>query len=429
MMGRPFEEASRLPEYAGVRAAGGSDLKAGMASQDISGNFQETGYWSAVRGIQMMAPFLRPGLQGTRRTVELVRDNPKETLGVAMITSAVPSFLLWMASKDDVEIQDMRRSKGGHNWYYLRLLGSDPDEPGEIIRWPKDFVWQRTLGTLTEALLDMTYLKDPDAIKDWAVRGLREFGGNAMPVPATAALGISSGKDPYFGTPLASPETQDLPPYMRGTDYTGPTARRLAEGASRVLEGVDPEVPVLGKLREHITPGNIEYAVRATTGSAGSDVLKAADFVLDLVQSGDDVDKVSQPARSLSENPFLLGLFARQASTSTAPVRKFYERYNRIQEVRRGIEADEKVGDRASTERATSVRNRHVEDLATIGMMEYYHEAMSLERKRIEDILRTPDRLLSRERKAEDRMESVREIQRLAREAQAELRKIPKGNK
>jgi len=382
---QPFEEAARFAEFVRAKGAGADDIRAFMAQQDVTVNFQESGAHAAMQAMNAMTPFMNPGIQSLDRAFKAAKDHPKRLVAMGLASITVPSVLLWAASRGDEEVTQYRKSRSGLLNWFIRVPSSVPGVGGEVLKLKKPFLYGQVFGTGVEAILDAVAEKDPGAMDRWA-EGVRDQSGvNMVPQALQIPLAMSRNKVPLFDTPIESQQTRDMPPTHRRTPFTGSTALAIGEETGKI--------PGVGQF---LSPGRIEFLVGQITGTLGSRLLDVSDFVIDEVRAGQP-GAASKPARELAEIPGMSRFVQRQATTSVEPVQAFYEEFHRLGELTRGFRDDLKNNPRRATETLTE----RSEDLALFKIYDSVNGNMSAMRQAIIRLEKVPDTILSREDKLE----------------------------
>lgn len=157
--------------------ATGDAAAAANMSRNVLADPQQAGVAQSIK-LLANASFANYSLQSVRRTMQAAQENPGTFATKGLMTVTLPSVGFWLAGKDDQEIQDLRKSKGGRNFWFVRNPLSR-----EIYSVQKPYLAGQLFGTSIEAALDGM---DEKVAMDFA-KGLIE---NTIPnpVPVTAAL-------------------------------------------------------------------------------------------------------------------------------------------------------------------------------------------------------------------------------------------------
>lgn len=160
-----------------LEATGDAGAAANMA-RNVIADPQQRGTAQTIK-LLANSSFANYGLQSVRRTMQAAADNPGTFATKGLMTIALPSAGLWLMNKGDQEIQDLRRAKGGHNYWFVRNPQSR-----EIYAVQKPYLAGQMFGTTMEGALDGL---DPRAAEEIAKGLLEQTIPN--PVPVTMGLG------------------------------------------------------------------------------------------------------------------------------------------------------------------------------------------------------------------------------------------------
>ena len=297
----PIEQATRVGEYLLARDHGASVMDAIYAAKEITINYHNVG--AEMHGLAHATPFLNAGIQN----LDKIGRNLYERPGAYAIKgglAALMSYYLWMSQQDDQEIQDLRQTKEGARYWYIR------DWDGGIWKLRKPYFEGAVYGSGVEAVLDKMKNDDPEAVKLWAKSVLSEIAIGAAPPPLAAGYALATGVDARTGIPLVPEGMSDKDPSLQFTPYSGKTSREL--GA------------LLG-----ISPAKIEYAIGALSGRLGTAVLKTIDTAAEWKQHGELPPK--------DELPLISQIAVRSPKTNVRPLREFYDYAMKAEEVGNSI--------------------------------------------------------------------------------------------
>ncbi|KKM15608.1 hypothetical protein LCGC14_1694360, partial [marine sediment metagenome] len=123
---QPFEEAARVGEFLRAEAKGASTIEAILAQQEVSINFLQRGSSPTMQGLAHATAFLNPAIQSLDKFARiggLALTSPKAAsrlLFTAGTSVSLPSLYFWVASKDDQEIKDLRKTNAGLIYWFVR---------------------------------------------------------------------------------------------------------------------------------------------------------------------------------------------------------------------------------------------------------------------------------------------------------------------
>ncbi len=162
-----------------LEASGGDAGQAANMARNVLADPQQRGVSQTIK-LLSNSSFANYGLQSVRRTLQAAQENPLDFATKGLMTVSLPSIGLWYLNKDDQEIQDLRKSKGGRNFWFVRNPHSQ-----EVYAVQKPYLQGQLFGTGIESALDGM---DPRAAEDFA-KGLLE---NIIPNPVPVTLGLAA---------------------------------------------------------------------------------------------------------------------------------------------------------------------------------------------------------------------------------------------
>lgn len=161
-----------------LESTGDAGLAANM-SRNVIADPQQRGTAQTIK-LLANSSFANYSLQSVRRTMQAAQENPATFATKGLMTITIPSVGFWLKGKNDQEIQDLRRSKGGQNFWFVRN-----DQSQEIYAVQKPYLAGQLFGTSIEAALDGM---DPKAAEAFA-KGLID---NTIPNPVPVSLGLAA---------------------------------------------------------------------------------------------------------------------------------------------------------------------------------------------------------------------------------------------
>lgn len=329
----PFSEAARVGEYLRARGHGASVLDGVYAAKHVTANFQQRGGFQVMRGLDRASMFLNPAIQGLDQATFRAGINPfrapeegrkaaaAKYLSKAFISVTLPSMYFWMANKDDQEITDLRKTTSGAKFWFIR---SPVDQPklglakGDIVKIPKPIVDGQIFGTSMEATMDKMNQDDPASVHR-AVEALgRDIAFNILPTAGVLYYGLQTGKNLGTGGNIIPPRDANLAPEHQGEERASWLARTVSKA-------VAPMTPDVGILKTASTPAGLDYVLGTVGGMLGQDGINAVTLAVEAETKG------YVPAKE--ELPIVSKIFARYPTANVEPIRTFYERAGRVQEV------------------------------------------------------------------------------------------------
>ncbi len=389
-MAVPFEEAARIGEFMRAKSKGANTVQSVLASKNVTVDFQQIG--SQMQGMAYVTKFLNAGVQsldtaarvGIRpvtkaiaakasgeTNAEAAKILSKEALqvyGTAIAGISIPSIYFWAASRDDVEITDLRKSNAGLIYWFARDPSRvDADGNPEIIRIPKPFLWGQIFGTGMEAILDQLWDEDPEAMARF-VTGVREQATvNMFPDAIVIPAEQWANKDFFFGTPIVPEELEGVEPGLQATDRTTKIARKLGEISD-------------------VSPLRLEKVFRDVLGTLPAELLRYVDQSIDRFEG----DAITDPAPMAADLLFFGRFTARQPGLSVLPVQTFWDNAKRSEEALKSFKILE---ERGNQDAISDIFDRRFEDFVVAEIYEGSRRKVSDIRNSIEAIRTMPDAL------------------------------------
>jgi hypothetical protein len=324
--GNRFENANRLSLYDKLRKEGKSHLEASYAARDLM-DFSLQGSFRAIKVVSQLVPFFNARLQGlyklgrdgvtpTYRVLynmstgqEIDATDKKKAMIFSTVTSSVmlASMLLYMQFKDDEDFK-RREDWDRDNFWWFKVNDV-------IFRIPKPFEIGAA-GTIAERTLEQIY----DDSVEGKVFGKRlqamltdTFAMNPVPQAFKPLIDLYANKDSFTGAPIESAGMERLSKQERFTDNTSALAKALggiSEAGARVL--------TFSSDAEGISPVQVDYAIKAYFGWAGSMVASISDKA---VQPWSEVEKPTKPL----VDTLAMGFVKTVPETQSKWVTQFYD--------------------------------------------------------------------------------------------------------
>jgi GGDEF domain-containing protein len=391
----PFAESARVGEYLRARAHGASVLDGVYAAKHVTANFQQRGGFTAVRGLDRASMFLNPALQGLDQALYRMGANPfrapeegrkaaaAKYLSKAFVGITLPSMYFWFQNKDDKEISDLRKTESGSKFWFMR---SPVDMPkmglvkGDIVKIPKPIMDGQLFGTSMEAALDDMLMKDPASIETASKSIMREFSVNLLPTMGVLYYGLQTNTNMAFGNPIVPEGDQELAREHQGEGRASWASRVVSKALTPIVSEKAPEI-----LKNATTPAGLDYIVSNVGGMLGQDGMLA------VTQAVESQTKGYVPAKE--EWPIVSRVFANYPSSNVAPLRRFYQRADRVQEVASTIAHLTKE----DPERLLPYMTSNQTEYMLVGMFEKARQDIANYRRAAEDIKKAPAGLMTSE--------------------------------
>lgn len=307
------ESATRIAEYANVRAKGGSVLEATIAAKDVTIDFSRAG--SFGKQYNKVTAFFNAAVQGTDRLARAFREDPLQTSQRIALYITAPSVVLWMYNHDDVRYQELPRYQRDLFWViptgekltrekFNRLLASGKSKEeilaaaGPLIRIPKPFEVGILFGSGAERMLDWAYLHDKAGVREWAKSAWQGFTPNLIPTAAVPMLEWNDNYSQFMERPIIPLREQKLPAHMQYGPQTSEVSKTIGKATDT-------------------SPRKVENTIRGYTGGLGGAVLGGIDMAVGA--------NAGRPAQKWYEQPVVRAAMI-PAFRSPESVRQFYEK-------------------------------------------------------------------------------------------------------
>ncbi len=315
MLSELGEAGTRIGEFSkGIKAESGAKaglLQAGFASREVTLDFARMG--AKTKAVNAIVAFWNANVQGMDKMIREFKDNPMPTTVKAAAAITLPSILLYLANRDDPRWKEIPQWQKDLFW----IVMTDK----HIYRIPKPFELGIIFGTVPERIAEAILESDPkafDGILDAIVRGATP---GYIPTFMIPAIENWANKSTFTDRPIVSRVREDLLPAYQYQPYTTEAAKKIGAMLGKL--------PVVGDTWI-ASPAKVENLVRGWTGGLGMLTLGAADKA--LRGAGVLPDRV-EPTRTLSDIPFIKGFAVRFPSSGAESIRRFYDEYNRSQQV------------------------------------------------------------------------------------------------
>ncbi|HRT83737.1 MAG TPA: hypothetical protein P5523_03780, partial [Bacteroidales bacterium] len=339
-MGSLAENATRFAEFKRATKSGESLRQAGMASRDISLDFQRVGLKTeAVNGY---IAYLNAGIQGADKLYTSFKTDPTGTSIRALTYITIPSIIAWLTNKDDPDYKEIPAWQKanymivGFDWW------SDVKDPLRDLKYvdkslvrEKDGVYQikqpvkiripyaeglgQVYGALPVMMLDNMYNNNPTHFGKVFDALIGKLTPNYIPDLATPVIEQFANKSLFTGGPIVPSYAEKLLPEEQVTPYTSVISKMLGKAISYIPGIKDAGV---GDLK-FSSPAVIDNYIKSWTGSAGGYILQAVDEA--VYQSG--AVKDLRPEKSLNDYPFVKAFLIRHPSARAQSITDFQEQY------------------------------------------------------------------------------------------------------
>lgn len=314
--------------------------KAAMASRELTLDFAKMG--AKTRAYNMISAFAAPTLNGTDRMIREAYNRPFNFAVKSLIGSTIPATLLWWATKDDPDVQQVPRWQ--KDMFYIFPLNV-PGYGKVLFRFPRDFTHGIIFGALPTRLLD-AYVKDnPDAMKDIG-QSIENALLPGLPTIMTPLVEQFANTSMLTGGPIVPSRLEKGLPEYQYTPYTTETAKAIGSvmGAFPGMKSaaITDKGMAGGVARALTSPALIENYVRAWTGGMGTYVLQVADQGLKQAKI---VPDLQGPTKTLADIPVIKAFTVRYPSASAVAIQDFYDEFGRLDKSYQSIRNKAQEGD------------------------------------------------------------------------------------
>jgi hypothetical protein len=420
--GNRFENANRLALYDKLMKEGKTHLEASFAARDLM-NFSSQGSFRAIKVVSQMVPFFNARLQGlyklgrdgitptyrliynttTGKPIEASDKQKAQTFMVVSSAVMLASALLYLAFKDDEDFK-RRENWDRDNFWWFKVGDTQ-------FRIPKPFEIG-ALGTITERTLEQI-MDDKVEGKVFADRMHSilsdTFSLNPVPQFAKPMIDLYADKDSFTGAPIESDSLKRLSKQERYTDSTSTLAKALggiSQGAAKVV--------TMSSTAEGLSPVQIDYALKAYFGWAGSTAASVSDKA---VQPWSDVEKPGKPLIDTVG----MGFIKTMPETQSKYVTSFYENNQRINQAFSDMKRYAETG---QMEKVTEILQEKGDLIALQKVYDKTAKQLAEYRRYIQMITRDP-KMSKADKEAEIARAKIMisELTRLAEEARVDTKK------
>jgi hypothetical protein len=420
--GNRFENANRLALYDKLMKEGKTHLEASFAARDLM-NFSSQGSFRAIKVVSQMVPFFNARLQGLYKlgrdgitptyrliynttTGKPIEASDKQKAQAFMVVSSavmLASALLYLAFKDDEDFK-RRENWDRDNFWWFKVGDTQ-------FRIPKPFEIG-ALGTITERTLEQI-MDDKVEGKVFADRMHSilsdTFSLNPVPQFAKPMIDLYADKDSFTGAPIESDSLKRLSKQERYTDSTSTLAKALggiSQGAAKVV--------TMSSTAEGLSPVQIDYALKAYFGWAGSTAASVSDKA---VQPWSDVEKPGKPLIDTVG----MGFIKTMPETQSKYVTSFYENNQRINQAFSDMKRYAETG---QMEKVTEILQEKGDLIALQKVYDKTAKQLAEYRRYIQMITRDP-KMSKADKEAEIARAKIMisELTRLAEEARVDTKK------
>jgi len=270
-MNRVVEEAPRVATYKALRQGGADVTEAAFKSRTVTLDFASSG--SSVRSFNKIIPYLNPRIQGSRRMVQLIKENPKRAAAMLAVMVGVPATATYLNNRKFKDYDDVSDFEKDKNWIWIWRDRTpeeiDAREKVKAIKVPKGNQLQIAAG-MAENFMQYIDSRNPKGLDDMLLDSLEDFSPVGIPFGERRKERMAASLTPTaFQIPFEQITNKRL--------YTGaPIVPRYLEGVEK-KEQFDESTPALavglGKLMNW-SPKKIEALFSQVGANVGTQGLK-----------------------------------------------------------------------------------------------------------------------------------------------------------
>jgi hypothetical protein len=258
----------------------------------------------------MLVAFWNAQVQGLNKLARAFRERPMQTTFKATSGITLPSVLLYLNNRNDPRYQELPQWQ--KDLFWIIPVGDD----GPIIRIPKPFEVGIIFGTVPEHILTWLDKNDPEALTSAAKTLMEASAPGYIPTGLQPIIENIANYSFFRQRPIVSEGKQALPKELQADRYTSETAKEV------------------GKLIKQ-SPAKIENLFVSYTGGLGKYALDASDKLLKTLGV---VSPPSEPAKTLSDRPFIRAFVAREPiGSGSESVNKFYKFYDEANQTKAAV--------------------------------------------------------------------------------------------
>lgn len=310
------DKAPRVAAFKAYKEGGMSDLEAGVAALDATGDFGRHG--SFIKKLNQFFPFFNDMMQGGDRLVRAFKKNPAGYTARAIAVITVPQVMMagyYLYAADNKTRQEYLELPMWRRQLFMNIKVGDHWVP-----IPRPFAPGYIFGALPEQIMVHEYHGyHPEPKNAWfemmkgaanSVSPIFDW-SKAMPPIFKAAIEDITNYSFFAEHPIYDPDMRKLPPSERANTFTSESAKAL------------------GSLF-NFSPAMIDETVQVMGGNLGKYAMELGDYGIDKVHELEGM-KVAQKPSDLSNVPFVRGFVERDPSgNSSESAQEFYNSWDEV---------------------------------------------------------------------------------------------------
>ena len=320
------EAGTRIGEFkAALRKLGTSKeaiQEGAYAAREVTLPFSRMG--AVTKSWNMITAFLNANIADLDKIQRQFKEYPQQTTLRLIASITIPSILLAWATHDDDDIKEVAQWQKDIFWIFPtgRVWTSGPWKGSQVLlRYPKPFILGTLFGSLPERITRYLLDKDPHALDGFMNSLVQGVVPPVMPTGIVPPIENWANKSMFTGRAIVPKAREGVLPEYQYQPYTTETAKKIGGLLAKL-----PGIQGTAFEQQIVSPAGIENLIRGYSGGLGMWALHAADKSLQLAGV---VPKRVEPAKALSDYPFLKAFVVRYPTADTESIKRFFDDYNK----------------------------------------------------------------------------------------------------
>lgn len=331
----------------------GVELKEAVRLAGYESRVNPTDYFragAASKQIGLVNAFFTARIGSFKSVVDAFVERPGATFAKSVGYITTLSIYNWYVNHDDPDYQKLAQWRKDLFWNfkikgdYLKYFGVK--DGYFFFPLKKPYELGALFGTLPERFLDYLYKKDPEIVKGFILRSIKDTASGFVPTADILKPIIEqySNKSSFTNRDIVPSNLKGLPSEYQFNDYTSETAKLLGKAIQNISG--DPFTDAASPLRIDSIIKN--YLV----GPFGESVAKLTDQI--LITSGVVEDPV-RPDTPLTQIPIVRVFFAKNIDRNSQHITDFYKQYEKIAKLNNAIKLLDEQGDVAGVSKVRAM--------------------------------------------------------------------------
>lgn len=269
--GMKMEHGARLGEFRSAKRKGYSDEDAAFEATDII-DYSDQG--RIAKKINPYDPYLTATIRGNVRTLQAMKNNPKQFTKVGLTFVTLPTVVLYgMRYSPTTSDEQRAKIENMPKWQKETFWAIPIPFTETIALMPKPFILGQAFANPVERALDRAFTDSNKTVAQDVVDTALDIKNVGMPpmslALASTVIELSANKDLFTGYDIESQSMQNQPKDERYDSYTSEIAKKI--GAVTGNEAIPEEV--------QLSPAQVDHALRKAGGTLGSRGLNMLDNI------------------------------------------------------------------------------------------------------------------------------------------------------